>query len=104
VLTAFHVICPACRRLHLARGAPHYCSIACYRSGNGLDDQETGDGRRLCERCGTAYVTPANDSSQCLSCVQERPPNARPPASLSIVSADGSASLPDDERREVLTD
>jgi hypothetical protein len=47
--------CPTCGRAHPghAGGAsgPHYCSIACYRTGQGLDDPATGDGRRWCEGC-----------------------------------------------------
>jgi hypothetical protein len=29
----------------------HYCSIACYRDGHGLDDPDTGDGRQWCPGC-----------------------------------------------------
>lgn len=69
-----YVICPACGRLHLAPGAPHYCSIACYRKGRGLDDPDTGDGRKLCGRCGTAYVTSPSDSVCCCSgCLRTDP-------------------------------
>ncbi|MGH9190980.1 MAG: hypothetical protein ACRDZ0_00710 [Acidimicrobiales bacterium] len=52
--------CPACGRDHTApAGAtdPHYCSIACYRSGHGLDDPATGDGRRWCAGCKRYFDT-----------------------------------------------
>jgi hypothetical protein len=48
------LVCPTCNRPHRAPpGAtdPHYCSIACYRTGHDLDDPDGGDGRRWCPGC-----------------------------------------------------
>jgi predicted nucleic acid-binding Zn ribbon protein len=62
--------CPACGRLHPGydnpadRAKPHYCSIACYRTGRGLDDPVGGDGRRWCGRC-RRYLTPAETDHSC---------------------------------------
>jgi hypothetical protein len=57
----FLVACPVCGRPHLAPGAPHYCSIICFRQGHGLDDPKTGDGRHLCPGC-MRYFEPASAS------------------------------------------
>ena len=52
----FHVTCPACRRDHLApaffpRGEPHYCSLACFYEGKGINGPGGGHVRRLCPGC-----------------------------------------------------
>lgn len=49
-----HLACPTCGQTHpVPAGAtdPHYCSIACYRAGTGLDDPVTGDGQQWCPGC-----------------------------------------------------
>lgn len=61
------VACPACGRLHPGHAnsdEPHYCSIACYRAGHGLDDPHTGDGRRLCPGC-QRYFEPVGHRRHC---------------------------------------
>ena len=66
----FVVACPACGVRHLAPGAPHYCSIICFRRGTGLDDPVTGDGNHMCPACmryfeptptATTYCSPECD-------------------------------------------
>jgi hypothetical protein len=48
--------------MHLAPGTPHYCSIACFRRGTGLDDPITGDGKHLCPNA-MGYLVAPRDSS-----------------------------------------
>ncbi len=95
------VPCTACSRLHPGHAAgdsgPHYCSIACYRSGHGLDDPLTGDGRRWCSGC-RRYFQPVGDRRWCSDACRvadwrrrqpplpPSPPHARPAAKMTTTS------------------
>lgn len=60
------LVCPMCRNAHEAPADardPHYCSIACYRTGYSLDDPITGDGRRWCGRCRREF--PVTETDHC---------------------------------------
>jgi hypothetical protein len=93
------ITCPACGRNHPAPpGAthPHYCSLACYRTGYGLDDPDTGDGRRWCAGC-TRYFEPVGNQRFCSDACRvadwrrrqpHRPPSPPPrgrPANIATV-------------------
>lgn len=73
--------CPACGRQHAVPfGAtdPHYCSIACYRTGHGLDDPHTGDGKRWCEGC-RRYFEAAGEQRFCTEACRVRDWRRRQP-------------------------
>jgi hypothetical protein len=94
--------CPACGTAHRAppgTAEPHYCSIACYRTGHGLDDPTTGDGRRWCGGC-KRYLDADDDRRWCSDACRvadwrrrqpprpPSPPRPRPAANIDAMSLD----------------
>jgi hypothetical protein len=100
------VPCPNCGRLHhAARGSePHYCSIACYRAGTGLDDPATGDGRHWCPGC-SRYINPDDHRHWCSpACRVADWRRRQPPRPLSPAAANPETKMRTVDLADVITE